>query len=132
MNSINMFMQRMTYASLFILAIGCFTSISISGGSHILLALPGFYFAFKDLKQLKRSDWLSSKGAMAAIFISIVLSGIFAADILPNVVKTIFKGKYFLMGFLAYFAYRNSFGNFIDEKKQAFLLRLFLFATTLA
>lgn len=132
MKNLDIVMQRLTFASLIILAIGTFTSISISAGSHILIMLPGLYFAVKEIKNFKKSDWLGSKGAILAIVVSILLSAVFNADELERPFKTFFKGKYFLIAFLAFFAYRNNLENYLNDARKSFLLKLFLIATSLA
>jgi O-antigen ligase len=122
---------KLTYASLFVLCAGIFTSVSFSALSHILIAIPGVYFAIEYSKKrdfkLPMSFW-----GVIGIILSITLSVIFNLDILEKPLKNLFKFKYFVLPALGLFAYHYLIKDYLDEKKRTFLLYLFIAATTIA
>ncbi len=126
-----MIFYRMTWWSLLVLAIGTYTSVSFSALSHILVVIPGGYFTYKAFKE-KRLNLDASALSLFALFIVIILSVLFNLDLVERPHKNILKAKYFLIAFLSIFAFRETFANYLDQKKIKILLKLFLFASALA
>ncbi|MDD0852502.1 O-antigen ligase family protein [Halobacteriovorax sp. GB3] len=122
---------RLTYASLFVLAAGIFTSVSFSALSHIFIIIPGFYFAIKFYKEkpfkLPRSFWF-----LGAMCIAIVASVLMNTDSIERPFKNISKIKYFLLPMLGVFAYFYTFKNWMTAKREKVLFNTFLLATTVA
>ena len=120
---------RLTWISLFILAIGAFTSISFSALSHVLLFFPALYFTFRDFrwKGLSKSWW-----ALLFLISTIVISVWGNWNQMHEPIKNLLKIKYFLLGLLGVFAYRAAFTDYLNERKIKLLLYLFLMTTSLA
>ena len=119
-----------TFAALIVLALGIFTSISFSSLAHVLLLISGShalacYLKRRDLPIPPRV-W-----ALLALWISCLLSVFFNWQEMENPINNMLKTKYFLIGILSYFAFRNA-ASFLTEKKIKFLISLFLIATSLA
>lgn len=128
--------HHLTLASLFILAIGVFTSISFSALSHVLLFFPALYFTFRDFhwKGPSKSWW-----ALAFIVVTIVISVLGNWGQMHGPIKNLLKIKYFLAGLFGVFAYQAVLGHghghshsLNNDKKIKLLLHLFLIVTTLA
>ena len=119
---------RLTYASIVVLAIGAFTSISLSALSHILILFPAFYFIMQDFTMKKSRSWW----ALFFLVVIILLSVISNWNQIENPLRSIFKVKYFIFSLLGVFCYRRIFFNYCDFKKKKFLLHLFLIITTIA
>jgi O-antigen ligase len=119
---------QLTYASLFILALATFTSLSVSAGSHILILIPGLYF----LKQGSDAKWPKSTWMLLGLFVAVVISVIFNLDIIDKPFKNIFKGKYFLFAILWMVSFRKLFINRITNKQIKILAWVLLIATSLA
>src|SRR5690606_38478757 len=124
--------HRLTYSSLIVLAIGIFTSVSLSAVSHILIILPMLYFLFTEVKELKSALFFKTFLGLALICVSIALSVIFNLSILPEPLGNLAKMKYFLLPLLSLPAYCALYREYLNEKKIKVLLWLFLIATTLA
>ncbi len=122
---------KLTYATLFILALAIFTSLTLSAASHIFILVPGVYFLARSIK-LKDLNFPKSTWALLLIFISIFISVIFNLDIIDQPHKNIFKGKYFIFAILWAISFREYFKNKITSKQIKILLCLFLIATSLA
>jgi len=125
-------MYRMTWASLIVLALGIFTSVSFSAVSHVLLIVPAIYFTFIAIKNSDNLNLPLSAWALVGLIISIILSVVFNLDILDRPLKNISKAKYFLIPLLSVFAFREIFKNYIDQKKIKFILNLFIIVTSIA
>ncbi|CBW25253.1 putative membrane protein [Halobacteriovorax marinus SJ] len=124
---------KLTYASLFILAVGIFTSVSISAISHVLLIIPGVYFFYKDFIKKEKPIELSGSSVFLLLMIgSIILSVIFNLDILENPLKNLFKIKYFIIPWLGVFAVQRLIDEDLSPKKKNILINTFLIATTVA
>jgi len=122
---------RLAYAALIILAIGIFTSVTVSAVSHILMLIPGFYFLWIEIKngdlQLKKSSY-----CLLLLLLIVICSVVFNIDIIKFPIKNILKGKYFLMGILGIFLLRHLFNHYLDHRKKKILFHVFIWATTLA
>lgn len=125
-------MYRMTWASLVVLAMGIFTSVTFSALSHILLVVPAIYFTVQHFKTPNRPKLSMSSWALLGLIVSIILSVIFNWDIIDRPLKNISKIKYFLIPLMGVFAFRETFKNYIDNKKIKFLLNLFIVVTSIA
>ena len=66
-------LRHLSFASLFIFALGIFTSVSLSALGHILLLIPGVYFSYKNFRKnsISKSTWCLLL-LVAAIFLSVV------------------------------------------------------------
>ena len=100
---------KLTFFSLIFLAIGTFTSIVRSAGSHILIVLPCIYFTYLQFKnnhfpQLTKSQW-----ALLGIVLSIILSILFNYREMDRPLRMMSKVKYFLLPLLGFFAYQEAF-----------------------
>jgi O-antigen ligase len=125
-------MPQFIYASLFILAIGLFTSISLMAGFHILMIPPILYYAPKyNWRKFPKSGW-----ALLAFSAMAILSVIFNQDIISSGYKNISKTKYFIIGALSIIPLDFYFNQYLkgEEKTKVFstLLRTFLLGATIA
>ncbi|MFZ9001009.1 MAG: O-antigen ligase family protein [Bacteriovoracaceae bacterium] len=120
---------QLAFASLMVFAIGIFTSVSLSAVGHILLISPGLYFTYK---KAKSSNYEKSFWFLAMLALVIIASVLFNLDIIERPLKNMSKAKYFIFGLLGFFAYRETFKNYITEKHKKILLATFIISTTLA
>lgn len=122
------FSNRLTLASIWCIVLFSFVSLSASALSHILIIIPIFlslYMLFKNGEKIEFSKSMIFLGVM--IFFCI-LSVVMAPDI-ENKFKQASKVKYFLIGMLAVFPYRNLFKIFKREQaKNMFNVFLVLIA----
>tara|TARA_R110000868_G_scaffold155691_6_gene382150 strand:+ start:18645 stop:19826 length:1182 start_codon:yes stop_codon:yes gene_type:complete len=102
MNNYSDWMKRFSFASLVILCLAVFTSLSVSAAHHILLVIPGIYFL-----QKKPSGWNMSMKAVALICATIAISVIFNWGELNRPLKNLSSMKYFLIPLIGVFAYRQ-------------------------
>lgn len=116
------------FMSLFFLAVGALTSISILSLSHVFMILPALYFIPKaNYKNYPKSAW-----ALLAFAIVLVLSVVVNQDIIANGYKNISKTKYFFIGFLSIAPLSWYFRKHLTEKKLSVLLYALLIAATLS
>jgi O-antigen ligase len=123
--------HRITFAALIVLACGIFTSVSFSALSHVFLLISGTYFTKRWL--LKRDlpikkSWWALVGVMVVCWFSVLANWSEIDQPIKNIIKT----KYFLVALLSYFSFGYFKRDFLNHKRTAILLKLFLFATTLA
>lgn len=124
---------KLTYASLFILALGIFTSVSISAISHVLMVIPGLYFFYKDFIKKEKPIKLSGSSIFLLLMVgSIALSIIFNLDILEHPLKNLLKIKYFIIPWLGVFAVQRLVDEDLTPEKKTILINTFLIATTVA
>lgn len=122
--------DQLTFYSLVALSLFIFTSISLSAISHILILLPGIYYCYQRYKD--QSFSLPQDSFFLIIFLFFAFLSIFVNwNLFASPVKAIFSLKYFVLGFLALFAYRYALKN-ISEKKVRFLIYGFLLSATVA
>ncbi|MCP4914356.1 MAG: O-antigen ligase family protein [Oligoflexia bacterium] len=119
---------KLTYASLFVLALGTFTSVSISAVSHILLIIPGIYF-FKSTKD-KKYSW--SYKYLFLMILTIILSVIFNWSDMERPVKNLMKIKYFVIPMLGVYATQKLNDVFLKDKSRRILFYTFLLSTSIA
>jgi O-antigen ligase len=122
-SQINPFLLKLTYFSIWSLALFSFVSLSATALSHILIVVPGLvYFIQKarsgDLK-IEKSSW-----ALIAMIVVGTLSILNAPDV-NNKVKMIFKLKYLMIGFLAIFPMRELFKT-LKAKQVSIVVSVFL------
>lgn len=126
---------RLTFYSLLMVAIGAFTSITVSSISHILILLPCIFFTYLFLKENKKDvlNYFSlSQWCLLGLILLMIFSIIFFWLKYDDSLKHFFKFKYFLLPLLGVFAYREAFKNYIDLKKRKILLHLLLISTSVA
>lgn len=117
-------MTKITTASLFFLAAGILTSVSILSAYQILFTIPALwytYLAFKE-KQIKlpKSSWFLIAFVVIA-FISLVIN----LDLVPKPSKNFGRIKYYLFGVTGIFVFRHWLKDASDKTKK-FLVCLFL------
>lgn len=133
MNKLALVSDKLTYATLFILALAIFTSNSVSAASHIFALIPGIYLLVKAIQEKTYATWSKSTWMLLLMFLSVVLSVVFNLDIIDRPMKNIFKGKYFIFAFFWVLMFQNFFKNEIDRSKFIkVLLWTFLIATSIA
>ena len=122
---------KATYVALFVLALGTFTSVSFTALSHVLLIVAGPYFLITSsrnyINQMPKSFWLLV-GLAAVCILSVIVN----ADIISSPLKNIIKTKYFIIGALSTFAFKELIDHYLEKKHIRFLIHLFLIATTVA
>jgi O-antigen ligase len=122
---------QLTLASLFVLAIATFTSVSINALSHILMVVPGVYFLTKQLKnrdiKISPSFW-----SLLALIIICWASVIANWGDIDRPLKQIFRTKYYIIGLLGALSYGYLKRDFLSDKNKALLFKLFLISTTVA
>lgn len=123
---------QLTYASLIVMGIGSFTSVSFSAIGHILLLPPAVFFTIKAAKEGTLTKLPKSSWALWGVVFSIICSVLINWSDMHTPVKAIMKAKYFVLPLLGIYAYRETFEHWMDLKKIKILLGLTLFATTLA
>jgi O-antigen ligase len=112
-------LTKMTYASLWSLALFSFVSLSASALSHILIFIPGLYFAFKAYKNGELNLSKSSIALLLTIIFAIV-SIMFAPDITRKF-KQVTKLKYMLIGVLAIYPYAELFKSMTRKQTKKML-----------
>lgn len=116
------------FMSLFFLAVGALTSISILSLSHVFIILPALYFIPKaNYKNYPKSAW-----ALLAFAIVLVLSVVVNQDIIANGYKNISKTKYFFIGFLSIAPLNWYFRKHLTAKKISILLYAFVIVATIS
>ncbi|MDH5580862.1 MAG: O-antigen ligase family protein [Bdellovibrionales bacterium] len=129
MTKIEKIHYQLAFASLMVFAIGIFTSVSLSALGHILLIFPGFYFTYK---KAKTSSYEKSFWFLCLLVLVILASVLFNLDIVERPLKHMSKAKYFIFGLLGFFAYKETFKNYLTDKHKKILLTTFIISTTLA
>jgi O-antigen ligase len=122
---------RLTLASLFVLAISIFTSVTLSALSHVLIGIPGLYFFLKFLRERPFKlplSFLAQLGFALAIISSVLLN----LDIIETPTWNIAKVKYQLFALTGVFAYYYTFKNYLTNKHKKVLLYTFFIMTSLA
>jgi len=111
-------------ASLYILAVGLFTSISLMVGFHLLM-IPAILYCAKnyDWKKFPRSGW-----ALLAFAVALILSVGVNQSIIARPMKNVFKVKYFLLGALSIIPLQFYFNQYLDSEKRKKVLRTLLLA----
>ncbi len=123
--------HQLSFASLFVLAAGIFTSVSFSALSHIFMIVPGIYFLYKNIKE---KDFRPQNSFWALLALTIVCWLSVAAnwDFMDRPIKQIFRTKYYIIGLLSTFAFYYLKRDFLTEKRKKILFRLFIISTSIA
>ena len=125
-------MLKITYASVFVLALFTFTAFSLSALHHLLIFIPGLYFLTLTIKrdgllQLSKSSW-----TLLALVVIAVISVLLNFGDIARPYKNIFKLKYFVLSLLAIFAYRRWFQVNYSIRSVRLAINTFLITTTIA
>lgn len=118
-------MIRITTASLFFLAAGILTSVSILSIYQVLFVVPLIYFSYVSLKngntKLPKSAWFLLSFALVA-FISLILN----YELLPKPSKNFGRIKYFLFGVGGIFVFKFWLEQASDKVKKLLTNTFFL------
>ena len=123
-------MNKLTSASLFCLAIGILTSVTVLSAYQILFTVPLIYYSYqaylqKNLQLPKSAYWLLAFTAVA------LLSTTINFDLLPKPSKNFGRLKYFLYGVGGIFVFKFWLKEATDKTKK-FLASTFLVTVTIA
>ena len=118
-------MTKLINASLFFLAAGIFTSVSILSVYQILFAVPLMYFLWwaimkKDFK-LPVSGWF-----LVAFTIAAVISLLVNFDLVPRPSKNFGRVKYFIFGICGIYVFRHWLGHASEKAKRILINTLLL------
>lgn len=110
-------MIRLTHASLFFLATGILTSVSVLGAYQVLFAAPLFYYSFlafknKDFKVPASAMWLT--GFTLVALLSLVMN----YDLIPKPSKNFGRLKYYLYGLGGIYVFRVWLRDASDKAKR--------------
>lgn len=110
-------MIRITHASLFFLAAGILTSVSILSAYQVLFVIPLFYYSFlafknKDFKVPASAMWLAGFTLIA------LLSLIINFDLVPKPSKNFGRLKYYLYGLGGIYVFRVWLRDASDKAKR--------------
>lgn len=110
-------MIRITHASLFFLAAGILTSVSILSAYQVLFVIPLFYYSFlafknKDFKVPTSALWLAGFTLIA------LLSLVINFDIIPKPSKNFGRLKYYLYGLGGIYVFRVWLRDASDKAKR--------------
>lgn len=123
-------MTKITTASLFFLAAGILTSVSILSAYQVLFAVPLAYYTFLAIKEknfkLPTSGWFLLAFAGVAL-----LSLVINYDLLPKPSKNFGRIKYFLYGACGIFALKPWIQE-ATEKTKSFLVHTFFLSIVVA
>ncbi len=117
-------MIRLTNASLFFLAAGILTSVSVLSGYQVLFVVPLFYYSFL---AFKNKDFAVPKSAwwLLAFFCIALLCLVMNLDIIPKPSKNFGRLKYYLYGFGGIYVFRVWLRDASDKAKKV-LTNVFL------
>lgn len=117
-------MIRLTHASLFFLAAGILTSVTVLSGYQVLFVVPLFYYSFL---AFKNKDFAVPKSAwwLLAFFFVALLSLVMNLDIIPKPSKNFGRLKYYLYGFGGIYVFRVWLRDASDQAKKV-LTNVFL------
>lgn len=125
-------MEKVTYWSIWALALFIFTSLSLSASHHLLIVVPGLFFTFKSLKKKNIKYGLSSKSLLVMI-LWIILSVLFNWNEIDRPVKSLINVKYFLLGILAIAPIVHMVNRRFFTKRRVYLLiNTFMVTTSIA
>lgn len=110
-------MIRLTNASLFFLAAGILTSVSVLSGYQVLFVIPLFYYSSQAIKN-KDYDLPKSAWWLIAFFFVALLSLLTNFEIIPKPSKNFGRLKYYLYGFGGIFVFRVWLKEATDQAKK--------------
>lgn len=128
---INRHLYLTIYVALFILSAFTFISISITALFHILIIIPGILLTYKRIKE-KEFRFSASELTLMALIVWSILSVLFNLEMIPKPHRNIIKLKYQLIGLLSVPCFYYFFKMDEGYKKSRFLLKVFIWATTIA
>lgn len=110
-------MIRLTHASLFFLAAGILTSVTVLSGYQVLFVVPLFYYSFQAIKNkdvaLPKSAWW-----LFAFFVVALISLLVNFEIIPKPSKNFGRLKYYLYGLGGIFVFRVWLKEASDKTKR--------------
>ena len=117
-------MIRLTHASLFFLAAGILTSVSVLSGYQVLFVIPLFYYSYL---AIKNKDFAVPKSAwwLLAFFTFAFLGLLINFDLVPKPSKNFGRLKYYLYGFGGIYVFRVWLKEASDQAKKV-LTNVFL------
>lgn len=120
--------------ALYILAIGIFTSNSLSAISHIFFLISGVWSFRRYLKTNNLAGLPTSLYFLILLFIVYILSLLFNLPITEKFWPTMFKTRYFLIAWLSFFSIHELISEHRDlwEKHQKNILRVFIWSSIIA
>lgn len=124
-------MHHLTYASAIILCLFLFPAFSLCSLHHALLAIVGFFFTYKAVKE-KTFHFSASSWALVALVLISILSVIANSESIAKPMSNIAKLKYFILPLLGISAYRAWFENSFDQKKVKWAINILVISTTIA
>jgi O-antigen ligase len=116
-------LTKITSVSLFFLAAGTLTSVSILSGYQVLFTLPVAYFLYKAIKEKDLPLPLSAHFLILFTLVALLSTSI-NYDLLPNPSKNFGRIKYFVYGFAGIWVYRAWFKE-VSDKTIRHILNLF-------
>ncbi|WP_127717784.1 O-antigen ligase [Halobacteriovorax sp. HLS] len=129
----NLISLKLTFAALFVLALGTFVSVSFSAVSHILFVIPGLYFFYLDFIKKERPIHFSVSSKFLLVMVATMILSVLAnTDIIDRPLSNISKVKYFLIPWLGVFAVQRLIDDYLTPKRARILLNTFLIATSIA
>lgn len=124
-------MKNITTASLFFLAAGIFTSVSILSAFQILFIIPLMYFSFKAFKEKSFKDLPPSTWFLIFFFFWGCLTVFLNLESVPEMSKNLRRLLYFLYGSLGIFVLNNWIEKVTDKTKM-FLMNTFFLSIIVA
>ena len=123
-------MYILSAISLFALAGFVLVSNALCSLIHIFAAVPAAYFFYRMYKE----KGLRLTGSQISLLLLVLFgaASIILAPEMDNKIKAISKLKYFLMGYLAIFAYGYTFTNWLKNKHIRLLCTLFAISVSVA
>lgn len=118
-------MINLISVSIFFLAAGIFTSVSILSGYQVLIVIPMAYYGYLAVKnkqvKLPVSAWF-----LLAFFAVALLSCVLNYELMPNPAKNFGRLKYFLFGIAGIFAFKAWLEQASDKAKSILLNTFYL------
>lgn len=128
---IDRILSYLALASLFSLALFSFTSTALSSTIHIFVMPAGLYFFYQALRNRQDFYSISQLGLWGVIIFGAI--SVLAAPDMVNKLAGVAKLRYFLVGILSIYAYRQIVGKqLLDDSKIRLLLNIFMIAVSIA
>lgn len=123
-------MIKLTTASLFFLAAGIFTSVSILSAYQVLFVIPMVYYVFIAIKT-KQTKLPVSAWFLIAFTLIALLSLVVNFELIPKPSKNFGRLKYFLYGIGGIFVFRVWLKE-ASDKTKSFLVNIFFLSIVVA
>lgn len=126
-----MWAHKITYIALMVLSLFLFTFFAICPAFHILISISGVYFTYHSIKNktFLQTSW---EKALAILIAIMILSILINYPIVKHPFKNLFKIKYFLITLISIPALKETFKNYIDDRKLKILVTSFIGSVTFA